>query len=115
MAVAGLVATVPAIRTRPAEINSTACSRERARPRRTSSASTLARRATSDLVYCCQGLNKNIVSPFENLCLLSERSNILDVATSIVQPFQQGVDAVVNIRRIDTATGSREVLAWKWY
>ncbi|WP_433604345.1 hypothetical protein [Prescottella agglutinans] len=55
------------------------------------------------------------MSPFENLCLLSERSRILDVATSIVQPFQQGVDAVVNIRRIDTATGSREVLAWKWY
>lgn len=55
------------------------------------------------------------MSPFENLCLLSERSSILDIGSSIVQPFEQGVDAVVNIRRIDTTAGSGEVLAWKWY
>ncbi|MCL2535967.1 MAG: hypothetical protein FWE39_17545 [Nocardiaceae bacterium] len=55
------------------------------------------------------------MSPFENLCLLRERPRVVDVATSVVQPLEQGVDAVVNIRRIDTAAGSGEVLAWKWY
>ncbi|GAB2646707.1 hypothetical protein ABI214_01275 [Prescottella soli] len=55
------------------------------------------------------------MSPFENLCLLPEGSGVLCAATSVVQPFEQGVDTLVNIRRIDTATGSGEVLAWKWY
>jgi len=45
-AVAGLAAGMPSMVTRPAPINSAACCRERARPRRTSSASTRARRVT---------------------------------------------------------------------
>ncbi|WP_430332665.1 hypothetical protein [Rhodococcus sp. ACT016] len=55
------------------------------------------------------------MSPFENLHLHPERRSVVDVATGVVQPLEQGVDTVVNIRRIDTAAGSREVLAWKWY
>lgn len=55
------------------------------------------------------------MSPFENLCLLSERSSVFDVATGVVQPFEQSVDTRVHIRRIDAAAGSGEVLAWKWY
>ena len=43
--VAGLVAAVPATATRPSAMSATACSRERARPRRTSSASSRLRRA----------------------------------------------------------------------
>ena len=45
-AVAGLAAGMPSMLTRPAPINSAACCRDRARPRRTSSASTRARRVT---------------------------------------------------------------------
>ena len=45
-AVAGLTARMPSMLTRPAPISSAACWRERARPRRTSSASTRARRVT---------------------------------------------------------------------
>ena len=48
MAVAGLAAGMPSMLTRPAPINSAACWRERASPRRTSSASTRARRVTAD-------------------------------------------------------------------
>ena len=48
-AVAGLAAGMPSMLTRPAPINSAACWRERARPRRTSSASTRARRVTCAL------------------------------------------------------------------
>ncbi|MDH6284764.1 hypothetical protein [Prescottella agglutinans] len=55
------------------------------------------------------------MSPFENLCLPSERSGVLGAATGVVQLSEQGVDTLVNVRRIDTATGSGEVLAWKWY
>src|SRR5262249_25736942 len=44
---AALRATVPRTSTRPASISSTACSRERASPRRTSSASSRVRRAIS--------------------------------------------------------------------
>ena len=46
IAVAGLAAGMPSMVTRPAPISSAACCRERASPRRTSSASTRARRVT---------------------------------------------------------------------
>ena len=46
IAVAGLAAGIPSMLTRPAPISSAACCRERASPRRTSSASTRARRVT---------------------------------------------------------------------
>ena len=46
IAVAGLAASMPSMLTRPAPISSAACWRDRARPRRTSSASTRARRVT---------------------------------------------------------------------
>ena len=49
-AVAGLVATWPPTRTSPSAISAVACSRLRARPRRTSSASSRARRASA---YSC--------------------------------------------------------------
>ena len=47
IAVAGLAAGMPSMLTRPAPISSAACCRDRARPRRTSSASTRARRVTA--------------------------------------------------------------------
>ena len=65
-AVAGLDATVPAIFTRPASISSEACSRDLASPRRTSSASTRARRATSGLVDGGQGPNQHFVGPVQH-------------------------------------------------
>lgn len=48
------------------------------------------------------------MSPFENLRL----SRV--IITSVVQLAEQRTDTVVNVRGIDT-TGTREVLAWKWY
>ena len=62
-AVAGLTARMPSMLTRPAPISSAACWRERARPRRTSSASTRARRVTltSALLHRFQRIDQDLV------------------------------------------------------
>ncbi|RDI17969.1 hypothetical protein DEU38_1214 [Rhodococcus sp. AG1013] len=58
------------------------------------------------------------MSPFENLCLTCEFLGItrLGRATGRVPELrQQLVDTAVDARRIGSAAGVREVLAWKWY
>ena len=72
--VAGLVATALFTLTRPAAISSLACSRERASPRRTSSASSLSRRGGTAqprqgldrLAGSAEHLAQRLVGPFED-------------------------------------------------